>query len=171
MKPIIILSLGVLFFTACKKKDNKPTEYFSFDADGVHYEYPQEETKGNLFVEPHNTIGAGPIAGNLGYTIYAHLLKDPVANGAFRFIFAGNNIPIQDTIILDGNINTASIMNFNTQDNNYELAPPLTGKIIFTERSSQRLTGFFEFEASQTGGQIIHITNGKFSIILAQEQP
>ena len=177
MKSIIILSLGVLFFTACKKKDNKPTEYFSFDANGVHYEYPQIK-KQDLF-GGIQTLSAGPTSATVGYQIYAYSTKNPAAQGAFTFAFSNNEIPERDTIILDGIHNSAGIAKFQNFSYNYEIRTSLSGRIIFTERSSALLKGTFEFNAykmhtvglnQEPTDTVIHITNGKFSIIPVQEQ-
>lgn len=161
---------------ACKKK-TKSTEYFSFDAEGVHYDYPQDETEGGLFGGPVSTLGATLLSGNLGYQIYAFSLENPAAPGVFNFNFLGNSIPSHDTVYFDGVSNSASIGKFLSSSNNYELRYPLSGRIIFTERNSNRLTGTFEFDAYKMKvvdmnqvptDTIIHITNGKFSIIPAQ---
>lgn len=174
MKPIIILSLGVLFFTACKKKDNKPTEYFSFDADGVHYEYPQIKEQ-HLF-GGIQTLSAGPTSATVGYQIYAYTTKNPATPGSFTFVFSNNTLPDKDTIILDGIYNSAGIAKLQNSSYNYEIRTPLSGRIIFTERSSALLKGTFEFNAykmhtvglnQEPTDTIIYITNGKFSIIPA----
>ena len=182
MKSIFILSLGLLFFTACNKKNNKPTEYFSFDVDGVHYNYPLEVTPVGLFGGGAKTLGAGPLSGNLGYDIYAFSQKNPVARGEFRITFPSSGLPNKDTVILGVDQCRISINGFLSQDNDFSYQPPLTGKVIFTERSSSSLKGTFEFDAykyipdtSNFGhviylDTVIHITNGKFSIIPVQEQ-
>lgn len=71
MKFFAVLLLGIPVFTACKKKGNKPKEYFSFDADGVHYEYPLEVTPVGLFGGGAKTLGAFTGRNGLGYQIYA----------------------------------------------------------------------------------------------------
>jgi hypothetical protein len=40
------------------------------------------------------------------------------------------------------------------------------GKLIFTKRTPQRLEGIFYFDAyRETGAPIVHITEGRFSLI------
>lgn len=176
MKKLLLIALLLPGIVACKKK-NKSTEYFSFDADGVHYDYPQDETNGGLFGGPISTLGAGAMSGGLGYQIYAFSLGNPVARGEVNFNFPGNSIPSQDTVYFNGVNNSVSIGKFLNSSNNYELRQPLSGRIIFTERSNNRLTGTFEFDAYKMKvvdmnqvptDTIIHIANGKFSIIPAQ---
>ena len=164
MKSIIILSLGVLFFTACKKKDNKPTEYFSFDANGVHYEYPQIK-KQDLF-GGIQTLSAGPTSATVGYQIYAYSTKNPAARGAFTFAFASNALPDKDTFILGIDPCNIHIEAFRDQESYYEGWQE--GQIVFTERSSDRLTGIFSFSVKKGNhSDTLTITNGKFSIIPA----
>jgi hypothetical protein len=170
---ICVLLLPVLL-NSCKDKnkiDPDAEEYFSFYADGEYFYYPQE--KGLGFGGTGQTLKAGK-SGTTAYRIYAYSRKNPVATGAVSFGFSENHIPDNDTIMLNGASNTVGISKFKTQNSNYELYPPLTGSIIFTERNSKKLTGTFEFNAyklKQVGMEwqitdtIIHITQGKFSII------
>lgn len=174
-KSKIILSLFIssLFLMSCKDKkkiEPEPKEYFSFTANGVHYDYPQEKKWG--FSGESQTLWAGASSGSLGYFITAKNPKNDVARGRITFNFAESHIPTEDTIILDGVSNRTTVEWFLNQEAFYKLIPPQTGKIIFTERSNQRLTGFFEFDATLTTtpitgvvDTILHITNGKFSII------
>ena len=169
IKSILIAGACILFLGACVKDKNatpKPhsDEYFSFDANGVHYNYPQEKGS-SLFTGDWCTLSAGPVSASVGYQIYASSLKDPVAEGIFLFSFNSNNLPIQDTIILDGTYNRVSITDINVEGNSFELAAPCSGSLIFTQKSNTRIEGKFEFDAQQAGGSVIHITNGKFSII------
>lgn len=167
--------LVLLSTTACNKKNKTPDEYFSFTANGVHYDYPQETKSG--FLGESKTLFAGPSSGNLGYFIVGKSFKDPTAEGGVSFNFSSENKPDKDTIILDGFNASVSIGKFLDASNNYELRQPLTGKIIFTERNSNRLTGIFQFNAYkmkvvnanwEPTDTILHITNGKFSIIPAK---
>jgi len=163
------LAIGLLL--GCKKKEKEPLEYFSFTANGVDYYYPQ--IKGTAFVGNWKTLGAGPMSGNMGFLIRARSVEDPAIPGEFRFtFFPGDQIPQQDTIILDGVNNITAVEWFLNQDAYYKLLPPQKGKIIFTERTEEKLSGTFEFEATRTiipvygsADSILHITNGKFSII------
>jgi|SRR5690554_6013394 len=169
-----ILLTSILIFS-CKKKNQNPEEYFSFYANGVKHEYPQDQTEGGLFGGPSNTLGAGSLSGNLGYQIYAFNLEGWGTPGMITFNFPGSEIPSQDTIILDGISNRVRIENFLNFRDNYELHPPLTGKIIFSERTNEKLSGTFEFEAElyrtisisnrEWTDTILHVTQGKFSII------
>ena len=175
---ICMLLLPVLL-NSCKDKnkiDPDAEEYFSFYADGEYFYYPQE--KGSSFGGNWKTLNAGK-SGTTAYGIYAYNSgyyshTNPTTLGAFSFRFNVNHIPEHDTIMLNGASNTVGISKFKTQNNNYELYPPLAGSIIFTERNSKKLTGTFEFNAyklKQVGMEwqitdtIIHITQGKFSII------
>src|SRR5690625_4169515 len=132
------LAIGLLL--GCKKKEKEPLEYFSFTANGVDYYYPQEERTGFLGV--NQALWAGPSSGNLGYFLGASNFEDPVAPGTFRFtFFPTDQIPQEDTIIL-------------------------------TERTEKKLSGTFAVEATRTTtpvagstDSILHVTNGKFSII------
>ncbi len=169
--PILFTSIFIL---SCKKKNQNPEEYFIFYANGVKYEYPQEKGH-SLAVGAWKTLGAGPTFSSLGYILRARNRQNPTAEGAFYFYFPGNEIPSQDTIILDGVSNKVRIENFLNFRDNYELHPPLTGKIIFSERTNGRLSGTFEFEAElyrtisisnrEWTDSILHITQGRFSII------
>lgn len=66
------------------------------------------------------------------------------------------------------------VYRFLNQETIYQILSHQSGKIIFTERSEEKLSGTFEFEASLTShpvygtaDSVLHITNGKFSIIPA----
>ncbi|HRP88435.1 MAG TPA: hypothetical protein PKX92_00215 [Edaphocola sp.] len=178
MKNFILIALLLPMMAACKKKNKSPKKYFSFDANGVHYDYPQGETPGGLFGGPSSSLGAGSMGFGLGYQIYGFSLKNSTAPGRITFNFAEDHIPDRDTIIFNGINNKILIEKFLNIDNNYELKLPLQGRIIFTERSNNLLSGIFEFdvykmkvvdwhwEATDT---ILHITNGKFSIIPANQ--
>ena len=163
------LAIGLLL--GCKKKEKEPLEYFSFTANGVDYNYPQEKRSG--FLGESQALWAGASSGDLGYFISARSFEDPTARGTFRFtLFPGDQIPQQDTFILDGVNNITVVEWFLNQDAYYKLLPPQKGKIIFTERTEEKLSGTFEFEATRTiipvygsADSILHITNGKFSII------
>jgi len=172
MNKVIISSfLAIGLLLGCKKKEKEPLEYFSFTANGVDYYYPQEKKHG--FLGESKTLWAGSSSGNLGYFISARSFENPVAEGTFRFtFFPGDQIPQEDTIILGQNSNMVEIQDFIESGAYYKMHPPLTGKIIFTERSEEKLSGTFEFEATRTTtpvsgstDSILHITNGKFSII------
>jgi hypothetical protein len=178
---ICILHLPVLL-NSCKDKnkiDPDAEEYFSFYADGEYFYYPQEKGS-SIGVGNWKTLSAGK-SGTTAYIIYAynsryHSNTNPTNPGAFLFEFSSNHMPEQDTIIIDGNTTRASIQRLGNQDNYYSLVYPLTGKIIFTQRNKEKLVGIFEFDAykyiTDTVGlgviytdTIIHITQGKFSII------
>ena len=166
---LAFVCLGILSAIGCKKKDQTPEEYFSFDANGVHYDYPQEKKEASLFGGGKKALSAWA-SNSLGYQISAYTLKDGAIPGYFLFRLYGG-FPAKDTILLgaDGEV---SIERFINQSANYSMIPPY-GRIIFTERTSERLTGTFEFYAElyqfPTFGPevdtVIHITNGRFSII------
>ena len=174
---ICVLLLPVLL-NSCKDKnkiDPDAEEYFSFYADGEYFYYPQEKGS-SLGVRKWQTLSAGK-EGTTGYGIFAYSTKDPSARGGGSINFSGNHIPEYDTAILDGNTATTEINDLLMEGNSYTLEYPLTGKIIFTQRNQQKLTGTFEFEAYKyhpdsvgvghiiLTDTIIHITQGKFSII------
>ena len=163
-KYLIFFAAMLLGITACDKKHKTPEEYFSFDANGVHYEYPQESDIG--WLGETKTLFAGAQSGNLGYTIAGSSWKNPTAPGTITFTFSNTDFPTQDTIILNANGDYASIKWFLEQGTYYYTGNLQVGKVIFSERSNTKLTGVFEFYAKeQTTGEILHITNGKFSII------
>ncbi|HRP88438.1 MAG TPA: hypothetical protein PKX92_00230 [Edaphocola sp.] len=175
MRNFILIALLLPLMATCKKKNKSTKEYFSFDANGVHYDYLQDIKYG--FGTSRRAIYA--VGGsNLGYVIVGSNFKNPTAEGAIIFNFAEDHIPDKDTIIFNGINNKILIEKFLNIDNNYELKLPLQGRIIFTERSNNLLSGIFEFdvykmkvvdwhwEATDT---ILHITNGKFSIIPANQ--
>ncbi|RQO31290.1 hypothetical protein DBR32_04800 [Taibaiella sp. KBW10] len=176
MNWVYIVGLGILSLTACNKK-KQSSEYFSFEANGQRYEYPQDETKGSLFVGSAYTLGAGNQSGSLGYQIYALSLKNQNATGMFQFSFSGNHMPLRDTLLLNDVSASIRIKDFIRQDDFYKMKANQTGSIIFTERTEQRLTGTFEFDVqlyhsdpAVLGGiiwsdTILHVTNGRFSII------
>src|SRR5690625_1352014 len=157
------LAIGILL--GCKKKEKEPLEYFSFTANGVDYYYPQ--IKGTAFVGNWKTLGAGPMSGNMGFLIRARSVEDPAIPGEFRFtFFPGDQIPQEDTIILDNSNAWAEIEDFIDMGNSFNTKGVNSGKIIFKIRSEEMLSGTFEFEANQQyNDSILHITNGKFSII------
>jgi len=175
MNKVIIssfLAIGILL--GCKKKEKEPLEYFSFTANGVDYYYPQDVLKG--FGTSRRAIFAVS-SHNTGFFIEASSFENRAAQGTFRFtFFPGDQIPQQDTIILGQNSNMVEIQDFIESGAYYKMHPPLTGKIIFTERSEEKLSGTFEFEAELYRTHpdyltqiiwtdtFIHITNGKFSI-------
>lgn len=167
MKKFKILTAGFLalnLLLGCEKKENNPKEYFSFTANGVDYHYPQ--VKGTSFVGKWQTLGAGKVSGNLGYMIRGYSVKDETAPGRIEFLLFEDGLPNQDTVILDGNMADAKLMDFLTQGNRYFTNSLYNGHIIFHERSDNLLKGEFEFKAQQQyDSTIIHITNGKFSII------
>src|SRR5690625_1426692 len=172
MNKVIISSfLAIGLLLGCKKKEKEPHEYFSFKANGVDYYYPQEERTGFLGV--NQALWAGPSSGNLGYFLGASNFEDPVAPGTFRFtFFPTDQIPQEDTIILNGVNNGTVVQKFLNQEAYYKLLPPQIGKIIFTERTEKKISGTIEFEATRTTtpvsgstDSILHVTNGKFSII------
>ena len=176
-KIILSLFMSSIFLISCKDKkkiEPEPKEYFSFDANGVHYDYPQ--IKGtSLAVGSWKTLGAGRVSGSLGYIIRGRSEKNPTSPGAIVFNFAESHIPTEDTIILDGVLNIVTIEAFEHYGDNYQLRSSLPGKIIFTERSNQMLSGTFEFSAelyrtptfnvTVWTDTFLNITNGKFSII------
>ncbi len=167
MKKIALLSLALPAIAACNKDKNNskaPEEYFSFYADGVYYDYPQEEGS-SIFVD-WKTLSAGASSATIGYQIHSYSRKNPVAEGAFSFIFSGNHIPTQDTILLDGVSNNVEITKFRDQyDNWYKV---LEGKLIFSQRNADKLIGTFQFTIAKGNlRDTLYITNGKFSIIPA----
>ena|SRR5690625_106487 len=176
MNKLIVGSfLAIRLLLGCKKKEKEPLEYFSFTANRIDYNYPQGETPGG-FTGSSNALGAGSAGYGLGFQIYAFSLENPATPGEFRFtFFPGDQIPQQDTIILDGLNNRVNLIGFLKHGDNYQHYASLPGKIIFTERTEERLSGIFEFKAELYRyntlteplwtDTFIHITNGKFSII------
>src|SRR5690554_3258606 len=135
------LAIGLLL--GCKKKEKEPLEYFSFTASGVDYYYPQEKKYG--FLGESKTLWAGSSSGNLGYFISARSFENPVAEGTFRFtFFPGDQIPQQDTIILDNSNAWAEIEDFIDMGNSFNTKGVNSGKIIFKIRSEEMLSGTFE---------------------------
>src|SRR5690606_22825243 len=112
---------------------------------------------------------------SVGYLIVGSSFKNPTAEGAITFNFPEDHIPTQDTIILDGIQGRVWIEKFIHDGDNYQLRSFMPGKIIFTQRTNELLSGTFEFSAelyrTPVFGQVVwtdtflHITNGKFSII------
>lgn len=164
---LVLCCLGLLSNIGCKKKIIAPEEeFFSFDANGKHYNYPQ--VKRNGFAGSSKTIEAFKPSGSLGYQLSAHWLDGGVKRGEFDFRLGGSGIPNQDTI----NLSTVYIYDFfRSYGNSYELSPPYTGRMIFTERSSTALRGTFELQAvkyttdSLSFDTVLTITNGSFYII------
>src|SRR5690625_435672 len=158
----IFLAIGLLL--DCKKKEKEPLEYFSFTANGVDYYYPQDVLKG--FGTSRRAIFAVS-SHNTGFFIEASSFENRAAQGTFRFtFFPGDQIPQEDTIILDNSNAWAEIEDFIDMGNSFNTKGVNSGKIIFKIRSEEMLSGTFEFEANQQyNDSILHITNGKFSII------
>ena len=174
-KIILSIFMSSILFISCKDKkkiEPEPEEYFSFYADGEYFNYPQ--IKGLGFGGTGQTLEAYG-AGTAGYIIRGYSEDNPIASGGISIYIQGGQIPNQDTIILDGISNSAGLSDFKIQSNNFEIYPPLNGKVIFTIRTNKKLEGSFEFDAYHinydgNGGStitdtIIHITNGKFAII------
>jgi len=159
---ICTLLLPVLLSSCKDRFPPEAEEYFSFYADGEFFYYPQERGLG--FGGTGQTLKAKK-SGTTAYRIYAYSRKDPVATGAVSFEFSENHIPDKDTIFLDGSSNTVSVLDLKTEGNSFVLAPPLMGKITFYQRNMDKLTGTFEFQASQSTGKVLTVTEGKFSII------
>ncbi len=161
-----IIITSALLFNACRNKSIEPEEYFSFYADGEYFNIPQESRWS--FGGEVKSLKAYKV-GLTSYSIRATVKDFPHTSVSLEF--SGGHIPDEDTVI----IYSAGISHLKKDENNYEILPPLTGRVIFTERSSSKLTGAFEFEAYKYNydsddhviytDTIIKITNGKFSII------
>ena len=157
--------MSSIFFISCKDKkkiEPEPEEYFSFYADGEYFNYPQ--IKGLGFGGTGQTLKAWG-AGTAGYIIRGYSRENSIASGAITIYIFGGQIPNQDTVILDGLTNYAIVQGFIYEDNDFVQAPPLTGEIIFTQRTTHKLSGTFEFQAGKSGGGILTITQGRFAII------
>ena len=164
-KIILTLIISSIFFLSCKDKkiiEPEPEEYFSFYADGKYFNYPQ--IKGLGFGGTGQTLKAWG-AGTAGYIIRGYSEENSIASGAITIYIHGGQIPNQDTVILDGLTDYAVVQGLKYEDNDFVQASPLTGKVIFTQRTAQKLMGTFEFQAGKSGGGILTITQGKFSII------
>ena len=121
------------------------------------------------------TLNAGIASGNLGYIIGANSREEPSAPGQFIFFLNENQVLTDDTIILDGLKNKVIVKNFLSSEDNHLQHSELPGQIVFTEKSAEKIAGFFEFDAElyRTPSlletiwtdTILHITNGQFSII------
>ena len=169
-KTLLALTFCALASTACNPPtpapEPEPDEYFSFYADGEYYFYPQIYESGLFAADP--TLQAFSL-GATSYLIRGRQKEFPT--GSLSLFIPGGHIPDSDTVILT----SAGIQDLGEMSNSFEMDPPLLGRVIFTERSSTRLTGTFEFDAyhvnfEDTSGKtitdtIIHITDGKFSII------
>ena len=172
MNKIKIITLALLtLLAACGTKtstpDPEPEEYFSFYADGEFFNYRQQFITGLIGDTDNKAIEAERM-GTTGYRISASDHDAPgYARGGVQLFFSGAHIPESDTVI----IHSGEILDFKSFFNNYVIKPPLFGTIIFTERTTSKLTGTFEFEAYKSLGggvysdTILHITGGKFSII------
>ncbi len=166
---LTLVCLGILSSTGCKKNTPEPVieeEYFSFDANGKHYHYPQ--VKNNGFLGQSRTIAALKVSGSFGYKIAACWLDGNVERGRLEFRFGGFGIPDKDTVELS----TVYIYGFfRFHENTYKLTSPYTGRMIFTERSATALRGTFELQAAKTTSDtlgydsVLTITNGSFYII------
>ena len=173
-KIILSIFMSSIFFMSCKDKkkiEPEPEEYFSFYADGEYFNYPQ--IKGLGFGGTGQTLKAWG-AGTAGYIIRGYSEENSIASGAITIYIFGGQIPNQDTIILDGGPNDAVLADFKYQSSNYVIEPPLSGKVIFSQRNNNKLIGSFEFNAFHVTYEnnvrivtdsIIQITNGKFAII------
>lgn len=172
MKKLLITAAALCLLAACQDKtqpEPEPEEYFSFYADGQYNNYPQK--KGLGFGGTGQTLKAIRGSATTGYRISAWDYNSN-AQGGISITFSGSNMPDKDTIILT----SVGINDFKqSSGGDYILRPPLTGKVIFSERSNTKLTGTFEFQAFRIGydengsnyltDTIITITDGKFSII------
>ncbi len=69
-----------------------------------------------------------------------------------------------DTIFLDGVRNRATIEKLKLNDTmkNYVMVAPLSGNLIFTQRTDSTLKGRFEFDAINADNSVMNITNGEF---------
>lgn len=161
MKKLLLFSLPALFaLTACQDKtlpEPEPEEYFSFYADGQYHNYPQK--KENLFGGGTWQALKAKKIGTTEYEISGQLSTAP--KGAVILNFSTGHIPTQDTVTSF----YAHVIDLNESSDSYWIEPSLGGKVIFSERSSTKLTGFFEFQAKNNEGKVLTITNGKFSII------
>ena len=165
MKKVIIGSLmAISVLLGCKKKEKEPVEFFSFTANGVDYFYPQ--IKGTAFVGDWKTLAARLLPGDMGYMITGRSKEEPSAPGQIVFLFPGDGMPIEDTIILNGLNGLVKIEDFLFMGNSFSTNTDYNGRIIFHQKDKSFLKGEFEFKAqNQYNNSIIHITNGQFSII------
>lgn len=166
---LFILALPLLALS-CNKKKQTEKEYFSFYADGKYYNYPQKIEFG--FLGKSQALYAAFATGGIDLIMGASDFSKPTISGRVKFLLS--DFSSQDTIILDDKRNSVGVRDLLEYGDAYELREPLTGKIIFTERTSKRLTGTFEFDAFkmkvvsmnwEPTDTILKVTKGKFSII------
>src|SRR5690554_4535626 len=174
---ILLILTSLIFTTACKKKEKtepEPDEYFSFYADGEYHFYPQDI--GNTLFGGWQTLSAGMSSATVGYGMAAYSRERNTAPGAITFTLSENPLTSdKDTVILDGYGNSVFISKFKDQSISYVLRPPLKGKIIFSQRTEEKLIGTFEFESYKRihnpdnsytiPDTVFHFTQGKFAII------
>ena len=170
-----LLGLLLLFATLSScKKDTPPAtlpdtnaqgEYFNCKIDGKYWTYKQAGYTN------HDDLTAGKgIITDPGYVITAENGED-FPQTVVKFWMIGTDFPDSDTIeladyssgnyaeIVGPNTDNANL-DFNTKDSSSE------GRLIFTKRMANRLEGNFYFDAyRKSSSSVIHITEGRFSII------
>ena len=97
MKFFAALLLSIPFSPACKKKDNKPEEYFSVDAKGVYHHYPSETM-------PVGHFRGREAGARLGHLIYTYSQKGAAMRSKIRPPFAGNGLSNKDTFKLGSDL-------------------------------------------------------------------
>ena len=173
MKNFFLFPLLLLGLTACKKDTtpaappdtNAQGEYFNCKIDGQYWTYKQAG------YTHHDALTAGKgLITDPGFAITGTNVVD-FPQTVITFWMIGTDFPDSDTIELAdySSGNYAEIvgpdreyanLDFMTNDSNSK------GKIIFTKRTPQRIEGTFYFDAFRKfGAPVIHITEGRFSII------
>ena len=180
---ISLFTVFVILMAGCKKEnpgDTKPPYYFRYYANGEYIEYQCKFTEGYLggWNCPYSASAPGSSTTVSHYSIYGRDLSDiPGGMSHLGFYLNPDDFSTMDSILLDGERNSAYVDDLQIGDGkpfDCEIDPPLSGKIIFTERTDDYLKGKFEFEAfkyimgesgvSEITDTIIYITSGEFYV-------
>ncbi len=168
---LLFLLVWVCCYAGCKKKDTGPTdindqgEYFNCYIDGQYWTYKEDNDFGD---DDDVTARQGQIT-LPGFVIKAENTTFP--GSGFSLWMVSETFPSKDTVLLT-TYSDLAYATFHTRypsgRGGYEVSTndTLNGQLIFTKRERTRLEGVFHFNGVRSdSGQVVRITDGRFSII------
>lgn len=175
-KLLLSLSVALSLVYGCKPDDpivtpNPPPvsesdEYFNCYIDGKYWTYKQGSGSfSGDALKAERIIMQGP-----NFRIQAANHVDNDDNTVIVLWMVADTFPSKDTIplTLDADSAYAAIVgpNLDFMNISFKTNHVASGELIFTKRTSERLEGTFYFDAQRPDTSVvIHVTNGRFSII------
>jgi hypothetical protein len=176
MKNYLLLALILTLGGFSCKKSKASTEYFSFDVNGEQTNYVQKQRKVNLGSGPYtiNALKASAKAGiaNVYCITGLDVDKFPGNEGNLTIWLPIDQLAENKEFVFDGVTAKAYLINYKNfaYDTPGLYGPQHNGKVTITKFTNERIEGTFDFYLkSAVGTTVSHITNGKFSIIPADE--